>query len=155
MIAKSNADFITAPERVDLVVPAVGISLPVLLVWGDFLSDVIQAEVELTASEVGVLVDTAALWRGALSVGLGVNAANVTHGTGLLVLREAFIVEFKHVLASVSTLLSVATAGDGIVRGHLFGVERLGFFGKLTGFANFVLKLQSLRGDSKQNRGCE
>ena len=89
MIAKSNADFITAPERVDLVVPAVGISLPVLLVWGDFLSDVIQAEVELTANEAGVLVDTAALWRGALSVGLGVNAANVTHGTGLLVLREA------------------------------------------------------------------
>lgn len=120
------------------------------------LSDVVQAEVELTADEAGVLVDTAALWRGALSVGRGVNAANVTHGTGLLVLSEAFIVVLKHVLASVSTLLGVATAGDGIVMGHLLGVERLGFVGKLRVITDRELfKLQSLRGDSKQNRGCE
>ena len=120
------------------------------------LSDVVQAEVELTADEAGVLVDTAALWRGALSVGRGVNAANVTHGTGPLVLSEAFLVVLKHVLASVSTLLSVATAGDGIVMGHLFGVECLGSFGKLRVLTDIVLlKLQGLRGDSQQNRGCE
>jgi len=152
--AKSNADFDTAPVRVDLVVPAVGISLPVLLVWEIMLRDVVQAEVVLTADKAGVLVDTAALWRGALNVGCGVNAANVTHGTYLLVFSEGVVV-YKHVLASVSTLLSVATAGDAIVMGHLFGVELLGLIGNHRVITHIVLKLQSLRGDSKQNRSCK
>lgn len=51
MSANSNADLVSAPPGVDLVVPAVGIGLPVLLVWGSLLIDVVQAEVELAADE--------------------------------------------------------------------------------------------------------
>ena len=118
MSANSNADLVSAPPGVDLVVPAVGIGLPVLLVWGSLLIDVVQAEVELAADEVRVLVNTAALWRGALRVRLGIDTTNVTHGTGPLVGSETIFIVLKHVLASARTLLGVTSAGNAIVVGH-------------------------------------
>lgn len=135
--------------------PAVGIGLPVLLVRGNLLVDVVEAEVVLAADEVTVLVHTAALWRWALSVWLAIDTADVTHGTGLLVLIEIDTLVLKHVLASVSTLLGVTTASDAIVLGHQPRVKLLGLIRKGWIFANFVLELQSLRADSKQHRGCE
>ena len=93
--------------------PAVSVGLPVLLVGALFvLVDVVQAEVELTALEVGVLVDTAALIGGALRIGLVLDTANVTHGSLLLVLGEIVTLVDEDILPGVIALLGVTTAGD-------------------------------------------
>merc|ERR1711994_704708 len=77
--AKSDSNLVTAPEGCDFVVPAVSVGLPVLLVGALIvLIDVVQAEVVLTALEVSILVDTAALLGGTLKIGLVLDTANVT-----------------------------------------------------------------------------
>lgn len=119
MSAKSDSNLVTAPEGCDFVVPAVSVGLPVLLVGAlVVLIDVVQAEVVLTALEVSILVDSAALWGGTLLIGLVLDTANVTHGSFLLVLGEVFVVVDEDILPGVSTLLGVATTSDGVVFGH-------------------------------------
>ena len=152
MRAKSDSNLVTAPEGCDFVVPAVSVGLPVLLVGAlVVLIDVVQAEVVLTALEVSILVDSAALWGGTLNIGLVLDTANVTHGSFLLVIGEVFVVVDEDILPGVSTLLGVATTSDGVVFGHPLRVIFCSFGRDFWVFTDIVLlELKGLRRNGKR-----
>ena len=114
--AQSDTDLLSAPERCNLVVPAVGVSLPVLLVWAFLIlvGDVIEAEVIVTTNKAFVLVDTAALVRWTLCIGHFINSASVAH-RAILFIYVLLIVVDHHILSCVFTFLSVSSASDGII----------------------------------------
>jgi len=151
--AKSDSNLLSAPEGCDFVVPAVSVGLPVLLV-GAFivLIDVVQAEVVLTALEVSILVDTAALRVGALCIGLVLDTANVTHGSFSLVLGESVVIVDEDILPGAFTLLGVTTTSDSIILRHFLWVKLLSRVRELRIVTNIVLKLKSLRGNGKCDR---
>ena len=108
--ANSNGDVVSTPVRVDLVVPAVRIGLPVLGVSFWSIVDVVNTEIVLSALEARELVDAAALGGGSLRVHLVLDATDVAHGARLLVISQIDIVVDQHVFTRVWALLSVATA---------------------------------------------
>jgi len=149
--AKSDSNLVTAPEGCDFVVPAVSVGLPVLLVGALFvLIDVVQAEVVLTALEVSILVDSAALWGGTLFIFLVLDTANVTHGSFLLVLGEANVVVDEDVLPGVSTLLGVATTSDAGHFGHPLRVVLRSFLRDYWVVTHIVPELKGLRRSGKR-----
>jgi len=91
MRTQSDADLRAAPPGVDLVVPAVGIELPVLLFMVLALVDVIHAEIVLSAHKLIELIDTAAFVRGALSICHVFDSTDVTHGSSRSVTSFVFV----------------------------------------------------------------
>ena len=79
--AKSDADLAAAFEGADLVVPAVGVGLPVLHGVFPHFVDAVEAEVVSAASVTGLLVDAAALVGWTLVVLHVEDATDITHGS--------------------------------------------------------------------------
>ena len=137
--AKSDADLAAAFEGADLVVPAVGVGLPVL--HGVFLHvvDAVEAEVVSAASVTGLLVDAAALVGWTLVVLYVEDATDITHGSEHLIWVFRVLID-EHVLHGVWTLLGGATARDCIVVAQPFRVKLLCPFVKDGSFTHLVLK---------------
>ena len=111
MGAQDDANVIAAPERVDLVVPAELVSLVVAI--GQVRGGAVVAEVVVEAHVVFLLVDAAAGGRGSLGVWRAKNAADATHGSGLLVnIRGRGVLE--HVLHE-ALLGSIGAASHTVV----------------------------------------